>query len=686
MAMASRCPDCTAAYEVFVIPGTERDVPDWNALCDRALSFLRELTLGYTWHLEGPKLRPSLCAAPPSFFPRDSMAVDHLFGTTWYGDSVEDAWLLVWALRTMTGESARDATVFGCELAARVWDDDGDFMLIESAEHLPSWLQPDTSVNRMFLRAGRCAVLCDDAEKGAGAPKAGLELGDALSSLARDPLECSRGTKRYSILVTSAIDRRLAGQPDRSLRGHQHTCVCLLPRRAALALSRRPQGIAQAVHAFFYRGPEGMKKLRSLNRTTKEEEKAEAIHKGVFCTGEKNANDFVLRRLKMNRTHYAQLMQQEFDAPACAMPALPSRRSPLRLAADLGTKVACGLELFYSQNSAVKEAGSDVDGVAWQNFRGRLEGYGYFEGEIEGSRRRRELERAARAAFAKARGGGGGGGGADGDFDAAFHGEERIAMMAECLGAAREPLGSEVLASLEGCDVSSGDGDSWLYGGDDLLARAAGSGGGAGTEQVLRHFGDFVSHVSGHEGAEVPRGGGLDFGADLDPEAFFGEVAKAVGLSAEEFERQCGNGVSAYFSSEDSGSESDGEGLDRAEREFELVEGVDSDDDSDDDDDGAFARAYDEALEEELAGTEAGRVGGGGGVVLDFADRSGGSGAEGGDRAIDREVEAIESILTSVKLQDGLPGPATNLMGMLGVPVPREELARQQQEGEDRNQ
>merc|ERR1719379_1096624 len=104
--MASRCPDCTAAYEVFVIPGTERDVPDWNALCDRALSFLRELTLGYTWHLEGPKLRPSLCAAPPSFFPRDSMAVDHLFGTTWYGDSVEDAWLLVWALRTMTGESA----------------------------------------------------------------------------------------------------------------------------------------------------------------------------------------------------------------------------------------------------------------------------------------------------------------------------------------------------------------------------------------------------------------------------------------------------------------------------------------------------------------------------------------------------------------------------------------------------
>ena len=77
-------------------------------------------------------------------------------------------------------------------------------------------------------------------------------------------------------------------------------------------------------------------------------------------------------------------------------------------------------------------------------------------------------------------------------------------------------------------------------------------------------------------------------------------------------------------------------------------------------------------------------MGGGGGVVLDFADR--GSGAEGRDRAIDREVEAIESILTSVKLQDGLPGPATNLMGMLGVPVPREELARQQQEGEDRNQ
>ena len=37
----------------------------------------------------------------------------------------------------------------GPEHACRVFDTDGEFLLIEAADHLPSWLTPTTAVNRV---------------------------------------------------------------------------------------------------------------------------------------------------------------------------------------------------------------------------------------------------------------------------------------------------------------------------------------------------------------------------------------------------------------------------------------------------------------------------------------------------------------------------------------------------------
>jgi SGT1 protein len=35
-----------------------------------------------------------------------------------------------------------------------VWDDDGEFLLIEAAYALPPWLKPETASNRVWLRSG----------------------------------------------------------------------------------------------------------------------------------------------------------------------------------------------------------------------------------------------------------------------------------------------------------------------------------------------------------------------------------------------------------------------------------------------------------------------------------------------------------------------------------------------------
>lgn len=41
----------------------------------------------------------------------------------------------------------------GCFIFYRIQDNDGDFMLIEAAEFLPKWLNPDTSENRVSVKS-----------------------------------------------------------------------------------------------------------------------------------------------------------------------------------------------------------------------------------------------------------------------------------------------------------------------------------------------------------------------------------------------------------------------------------------------------------------------------------------------------------------------------------------------------
>ena len=60
-----------------------------------------------------------------------------LQGRTNYGDSVEDEWLIVYMLRWLSRQH-RDIWI-------RVVDTDGQFLLIEAANHLPRWLNPEVA-------------------------------------------------------------------------------------------------------------------------------------------------------------------------------------------------------------------------------------------------------------------------------------------------------------------------------------------------------------------------------------------------------------------------------------------------------------------------------------------------------------------------------------------------------------
>lgn len=67
----------------------------------------------------------------------------HLRGRSNYGDSVEDEWLIVFILKELTKRFP--------ELWVKVVDTDGEFLLIEAANALPLWLNPEIADNRVGI-------------------------------------------------------------------------------------------------------------------------------------------------------------------------------------------------------------------------------------------------------------------------------------------------------------------------------------------------------------------------------------------------------------------------------------------------------------------------------------------------------------------------------------------------------
>lgn len=69
------------------------------------------------------------------------VGISFLRGRTNYGDSVEDEWLIVFILRQLSQQFS-DAWI-------RVIDTDGEFLLIEAANVLPPWLNPEVAEFRV---------------------------------------------------------------------------------------------------------------------------------------------------------------------------------------------------------------------------------------------------------------------------------------------------------------------------------------------------------------------------------------------------------------------------------------------------------------------------------------------------------------------------------------------------------
>lgn len=70
-----------------------------------------------------------------------TVALVYLHGQTNFGDSAEDEWLIVYLLVELSREYS--------DLWIKAVDTDGEFLLIEAANTLPRWLNPEIADNRV---------------------------------------------------------------------------------------------------------------------------------------------------------------------------------------------------------------------------------------------------------------------------------------------------------------------------------------------------------------------------------------------------------------------------------------------------------------------------------------------------------------------------------------------------------
>ncbi|XP_033115005.1 protein ecdysoneless homolog [Anneissia japonica] len=350
----TRIEDCVEYYLFPCIDGdkcsNEKLNEKLNETLEAVMVELSPLLVEYMWQNEHFNLQSG----------NEDLLPACLQGSTQFGNNIEDEWFIVYLLLKLT-------KVFD-GMIAKISDNDGEFLLIEGANSLPKWLNPNTSTDRVYLYQGEIHIIplpVTPAEM-TWLPPGSLTVQQAVHIIRGHP-----DRTLASKPIRDAIYRRLQGYPGK-IHQQIHRARCYLPAKAATVLQHYPSLVAQAAQAFCHRDPIDMKACRFMK----------------FFPPE----DLVLSQVKFTRCLYAELVHHRFQPPLRSGWKIPSSSSPKHKSHDLGIKLAYGLEILCSRcrsPPAKLDPETKEDAIwnssLWQRYLESLKQKGYFRGEIEGS-------------------------------------------------------------------------------------------------------------------------------------------------------------------------------------------------------------------------------------------------------------------------------------------------------------
>jgi hypothetical protein len=306
-----KLPEDVVEYIIFIIDTRLSDIQTrerlqafQRALQDLKKKFLKE----YIWQRDEIKL--DLVRENDRWL---------LKGQTNYGDSVADEWLIVYFLRELSKEF-KDAWI-------RIYDTDGEFLLIEAANALPKWLTPEVAEHRVWINTHRLLVVPLGKEE----EPAPLKLSEALTILSDTP-----GRPQQYPKVEREAFHRLNNYPN-AISENQHHATLPLPRKLAHILHANPSYISSAVEAFYLRDPISLRLLQPEKSKT-------AL---IF-----SPEDFVSVGVRFTKVLYAQLLGQHWNPPPQYESAIESlvKSGHPQEKSEVAIKLSAGMQMLVSHS------------------------------------------------------------------------------------------------------------------------------------------------------------------------------------------------------------------------------------------------------------------------------------------------------------------------------------------------
>ncbi|KAM5237085.1 LOW QUALITY PROTEIN: protein ecdysoneless homolog [Ctenodactylus gundi] len=615
-------------YCLFLIPDESKDPEEHREILqkyiERIMTQFATVLAPYIWQNQPFNLK---------YKPGKGGVPAHMYGMTKFGDNIEDEWFIVYIIKQITKEFP--------ELVARIEDNDGEFLLIEAADFLPKWLDPDNSASRVFFHHGELCIIPAPRkpETVSWLPTTPPTIPQALSIISAhsDKVLASES-------VRAAVDRRIRGYPAK-VQASLHRAHCFLPAGIVAVLKQRPRLVAAAVQAFYLRDPVDLRACR------------------VFKTFLPETR--IMTSVTFTKCLYAQLMQQRFVPDRRSGYGLPPPSHPQYRAHELGMKLAHGFEILCSKctpHFSDSKKSFVTTSPHWDSFLESLKKNDYFKGLLEGSALYQERLEMAKNYFQLSVN-------RPESSLAMSPGEEILTVLQKV------PFDIEEL-NKEEANLPPEDDDQWLNLSpdqlDQLLQEVAGQKESQPKKeeeqnydltQVSESMKAFMSKVSTHKGAELPREPSVT-PITFDADSFLNYFDKILGPKPQESDSDdLDEEDSEYLDSDDDldlGTQEPGE-------EASLKGTLDS------------LKSYMAQMDQELANTSIGKS---------FTTRkqvnkespshttnsnSDEEDSGAGDSLmapVDVDLNLVSNILESYSSQAGLAGPASNLLQSMGVQLP----------------
>ena len=249
---------------------------------------------------------------------------------------------------------------------------------------LPTWLKPETAIHRVWLaRSGSFHVIPITL-----VPQLGSTHHTAIIK-ALETISLQHEKTRVAPTIAQSIQKRIDSAVASNV---PHWTACTLPVNVAYLLKHHPEWVAKAVTSFYHRDPISIRAAQKFPR---------------FGVGPK-----VNVMVRFTRCLYAQVSSQHWIPPRSYGTFTQAPTSPTNLvqnvAFEIGSRIACGFEIFYEQETARQNKMSAAQAMNtypfakdsdWLQYAAKLHSIGYFRALPETSLKYTELEKRAKQKF-----------------------------------------------------------------------------------------------------------------------------------------------------------------------------------------------------------------------------------------------------------------------------------------------